>query len=224
MGAPAGGGTLVLINLANNQVTPASYRRFEPTGASNPPVGSLPGDFAAGTDPSRFNFRAFTPAIPAMEKAMYMVTGRYKIFGDGLQVYGDLMYTKEKQDNGLAGAPFTLSSATNGRSEARASQFNPFGNNLNSVAYRLQQELHDRRTFYDKDYWRYVAGINGDFNFADNNFISHFGYDSGFVYERFDQQRIDSGDARRSYLRSHDCSGRVHQRGSPASGSGYGHV
>ncbi len=202
MGAPAGGGALVLINLANNQVTPGSYRRFEPSGTANPPRGSLPGDFAPGTDPSRFNFRAFTPTIPAMEKAMYMVTGRYKIFGDGLQLYGDLMYTKEKQDNGLAGAPFSLSSAANGRSEARASQFNPFGNNLNSVAYRLQQELSDRRSFFDKDYWRYVAGINGDFNFADNDFISRFGYDSGFVYERFDSQRIDSGDARRSYLRA----------------------
>ncbi len=201
-GAPLGGGALVLINLANNQVSGASYRRFEPTTRSNPPFGSLPGDFASGTDPSRFNFRAFTPAIPAMEKAMYMVTGRYKIFGDGLQLYGDLMYTKEKQDNGLAGAPFSLTNTGNGLGEARASQFNPFGNNLTRVAYRLQQELSDRRTFFDKDYWRYVAGINGDFNFADNNFISRFGYDSGFVYERFDQQRIDSGDARRSYIRS----------------------
>jgi iron complex outermembrane receptor protein len=202
MGAPAGGGALVLINLSDNQVTPASYRRFEPTAGSNPPGGTLPGDFPSGTDPARFNFRAFTPAIPAMEKAMYMVTGRYKIFGDGLQLYGDLMYSKVKQDNGLAGAPFTLSNANNGRSEARASQFNPFGNNLNSVAYRLQQELQNRRSFFDKDYYRYVAGINGDFNFTDNDFISHFGYDSGYVYERLNYQRIDSGDARRSYLRA----------------------
>jgi iron complex outermembrane receptor protein len=192
-GAPAGAGNLVLINLSNNQVTPASYRGFE---------RGLPGDFAVSTDPFRFNFRAFTPAIPAMEKAMYMVTGRYKIFGDGLQLYGDVMYSKIKQDNGLAGAPFTLNTAANGRNEARASVFNPFGNNLNSVSYRLQQELTNRRSFYDKDYYRYVAGINGDFNFADNNFISRFGYDSGYVYERLNYQRIDSGDARRSYLRA----------------------
>ncbi|MEY2506930.1 MAG: iron complex outerrane recepter protein [Verrucomicrobiota bacterium] len=198
LGAPVGGGALVLINLSNNQVTPASYRRFEPT--TGPARG--PGEFAPGTDPSRFNFRAFTPAIPAMEKAMYMVTGRYKIFGDGLQLYGDIMYSKVKQDNGLAGAPFTLSTAGNGRTEARNSPFNPFGDNLNSVAYRLQQELRNRRTFFDKDYYRYVAGINGDFNFADNNFISRFGYDSGFVYERLNYQRIDSGDARRSFLRA----------------------
>ena len=31
-----------------------------------------------------------------MEKAMYFVTGRYKIFGDGLQLYGDLMYSKDE--------------------------------------------------------------------------------------------------------------------------------
>jgi iron complex outermembrane receptor protein len=205
LGAPQGGGALVLINLSNNQVTPGSYRRFEPPivgTATRPPNGALPGDFPPGTDPARFNFRAFTPAIPAMEKAMYMVTGRYKIFGDGLQLYGDIMYSKVKQDNGLAGAPFTLSTAANGLTEARNSPFNPFGNNLNSVAYRLQQELRNRRTFYDKDYYRYVAGINGDFNFTDNDFISRFGYDSGFVYERLNYQRIDSGDARRSFLRA----------------------
>jgi iron complex outermembrane receptor protein len=193
LGAPTGGGALVLINLSNNQVTPASYRPFE---------NGQPGAFRISTDPSRFNFRAFTPAIPAMEKAMYMVTGRYKVFGDGLQIYGDIMYSKVKQDNGLAGAPFTLSSAANGRNEARASVFNPFGNNLNSVAYRLQQELANRRSFFDKDYYRYTVGVNGDFNFADNDFISRFGYDSGYVYERLNYQRIDSGDARRSYLRA----------------------
>jgi len=204
-GAPQGGGTLVLINLSNNQVSGASYRRFEPPiagTATRPPNGALPGDFLPGQDPSRFNFRAFTPAIPAMEKAMYMVTGRYKIFGDGLQLYGDIMYSKVKQDNGLAGAPFTFSSAANGDQLAiRNSPFNPFGNNLTSLSYRLQQELRNRRSFFDKDYYRYVVGINGDFNFTDNNWISRFGYDSGYVYERLNYQRIDSGDARRSFLR-----------------------
>jgi iron complex outermembrane receptor protein len=206
LGGPPGGGTLVLINLGNNQVTPGSYRRFEPPVAGTairPPNGALPGDFLPGTDPSRFNFRAFTPAIPAMEKAMYMVTGRYKIFGDGLQLYGDILYSKVKQDNGLAGAPFTFSSAANGDLAAiRASPFNPWGNNITSLSYRLQQELRNRRSFFDKDYYRYVVGINGDFNFTDNDFISRFGYDSGYIYERLNYQRIDSGDARRSFLRA----------------------
>jgi len=191
-----------LINLANNAPTGASYRRFEPSATAVPPGGTLPGDFPIGTDPSRFNFRAFTPAIPAMEKAMYWITGKYNVFGDGLVLHGDIMYSKVKQDNGLAGAPFSLSSATNGRDEARASSFNPFGNNLNSVAYRLQQELRNRRSFFDKDYYRYLVGVEGNFNIKDNGFISRFGYDAGYVYERLNYQRIDSGDARRSYLRA----------------------
>jgi iron complex outermembrane receptor protein len=182
-------GTLVLSNLSNNQVTPGSYRAFEQA------VGS------AGTDPSRFNFRDFTPAVPAMEKAMYYITGRYKIFGEGLQLYGDLMYSHVKQDNGLAGAPFSMSNANNGITEARASQFNPFGNDLSTLAYRLQGELGGRRSFFDKNYWRFVTGINGDFNIKDNGFISRFGYDSGYVYERLDYQRIDSGDATRTNIR-----------------------
>jgi iron complex outermembrane receptor protein len=188
-GSTGGGptGALVLINLSNNQVTPTSYRPF---------------DVPAGTDPSRFNFRAFTPAIPAVEKAMYYVTGRYKIFGDGLQMYGDIMYTKSKQDNGLAAAPFTLSNAFNGRTEARASIFNPFGDNLNSVAYRTVQELGLRKSFYDRDYHRYVIGFNGDFNIPNNSFVSRFGYDTGFVYEDFLQIRTDSGDAVRTGLRN----------------------
>ena len=183
-------GNIVLSNLGTNQVTPGSYRPFEQTAAT------------VGTDPSRFNFRAFTPAIPAMEKAMYFVTGRYKIFGDGLQLYGDIMYSKVKQDNGLAGAPFTLNSATTGRTEARASQFNPFGNDLASLAYRLQGELSGRRQFFDKDYYRYVTGINGDFNIKDNGFISRFGYDSGFVYERLEYRNTVSGDATRNGIRA----------------------
>ena len=206
MGVIGTGGQLVLSDLTNNQVTPGSYRRFEPNPpgvvpVANPPGGTLPGDFPIGTDPSRFNFRAFTPAIPAMEKAMYFVTGRYKIFGDGLQLYGDLLYSKVKQDNGLAGAPFAITGPSSGIVEARQSDFNPFGNNLTSVRYRFQNELGDRRTFFDKDYYRYVAGLNGDFNIKDNNFISRFGYDTGFVYERLNYQRVDSGDARRSYIR-----------------------
>ena len=128
---------------------------------------------------------------------MYMVTGRYKIFGDGLQLYGDVMYSQgeARQRSGWRALPLTR---RYGRNEARAS-IQSVRQNLNSVRYRSQQELADRRSFFDKDYYRYVAGINGDFNFADNNFISRFGYDAGFVYERFEQQRIDSGDLRSSY-------------------------
>ena len=173
--AVTGRGQLILIDQTNNAPTAASYRPF---------------DRPAGTDPGRFNFREFTPAIPAVEKANYFVTGRYKIFGEGLQLYGDIMYSKTKQDNGLAGSPFALGGAT-----ARTSPFNPFGPLLTQVRYRTVQELGLRKSFFDHDYYRYTVGINGDFNIKDNAFISRFGYDSGFVYERFDELRIDAGDA-----------------------------
>jgi iron complex outermembrane receptor protein len=192
-------GNLVLVDPnTNDPGSPGAYRGFDRNNADN--------SILTGSDPSRFNFRAFTPAIPAMEKAMYYVTGRFKIFGDGLQLYGDVMYSHVKQDNGQAGSPFLMSSAagvgTAGISEMRASNFNPFGNNLTSVRYRLQQELGNRRSFFDRDYWRYEAGINGDFDIKDNGFISRFGYDSGLVYEHLQEQRTDSGDARRTYLRA----------------------
>jgi iron complex outermembrane receptor protein len=192
-------GQMVLLNLSSNQSGANAYRRFEPNPNNitlMPPFG-LPGDFLPGQDPSRFNFRAFSPAIPGMEKSMYMVTGRYKIFGDGLQLYGDIMYSRIRQDNGLAGAPFAVPVGA-----ARVNIFNPFGNNLAQVLYRSQQELTNRRSLFDKDYFRYVVGINGDFNFADNGFISRLGYDAGYVYERLNYQRIDSGDLRFSFIQA----------------------
>ncbi len=254
-------GQLVLIDPTVRNPTPASYRRFEPTAASIAASGGAqPGDFPASGDPSRFNFRAFTPAIPAVEKAMYYITGRYKIFGDGLQIYGDVMYAKTKQDNGAAPSPFTIPLAfyknatlfipntdprtgqpfgfltpQNGvlfndipgrtgfstaaqRSVIQNSPFNPFpgrlGYNpaaagglgsytnpagaLSTARYRLLQELGNRRSFYDTDYYRYTGGLNGDFNIKDNGFISHFGYDTGIVYERYDYKRTDKDDATRA--------------------------
>lgn len=201
-------GAQVLIDPNNNAPTPASYRRF---------------DVPAGTDPSRFNFRAFTPAIPAQEKALYYVTGRYKVFGEALQIAGDVLFTHQTQDNGLAPAPFSFSNASNGLNDARASIFNPFpnnrpktttgsnpnptGNNLSQLRYRLVNELGNRKSFFEQDYYRYVGSINGDFNFKDNGFISHFGYDSGFVYERYDELRTDSGDATRTGIRKQIVAG-----------------
>ncbi|MFL6589503.1 MAG: TonB-dependent receptor domain-containing protein [Chthoniobacterales bacterium] len=166
---PTGERTLINLSMGGT-ITPADYRPF-----------------TLGTDPDQFNFRAYTPAIPAVEKAMFFVTGRYKIFGDGLQMYGDIMYSKTKQDNGLAASPFAVG--------GQNSPYNPFGRYLSNVRYRTVQELGLRRSFYDSDYYRYVVGFNGDFNIKDNGFISRFGYDTGFVYERFEQLRIDSGDA-----------------------------
>jgi len=186
-------GTMTLIDLSNNAPTVASYRPFDVGGA---------------VDPNRFNFRAFTPAIPGIEKSSEYVSGRYKVFGDALQVYGDMLYTHYRQSNALAGAPFNT-----GRAAARSSPYNPFGidnteffpdgtpnpnfgqNALTNVSYRLQQELGNRTNVFDKDLWRWVIGANGEFTFADNAFISRMGYDTGIVYERFDVVNTLGGDA-----------------------------
>jgi iron complex outermembrane receptor protein len=164
-------GALTLINRPGTGTTPGDYRLFD-----GPATGG------GGTDPSRFNFRDFTPAIPGMEKASYFVTGRYKIFGDGMQIYGDVMYSKTKQDNGLAGSPFAVGGTVGtGAAAVASSPYSPFGRFLTSVAYRTVFELGLRRDFFDRDYYRYVAGINGDFNMKDNGFFSRFGYETGFV-------------------------------------------
>jgi iron complex outermembrane receptor protein len=165
----------------------------------NPSQGGaiMPGDyrrFTLGTDPDQFNFRAYTPAIPAQEMAKYFVTGRYKIFGDGLQMYGDILYAKTKQDNALAAAPFALGAVS------RQSPYNPFGRFLNQIRYRLVQDLGLRKSFFNSDYYRYVTGFDGNFNIKDNDFISRFGYDTGFVYERYDNLRTDTGDAQQTPL------------------------
>ena len=205
--AVAGIGPLVLLDSSNNAPTSASYRPFR-----------------FGTDPATFNFRAFTPSIPGVEKYQYFITGNYKVFGDGLQIYGDLLYAKTKQDNGLAPSPFTIPAARyqnaalgifNGRDASgrldgsldnsdeaqmaiiQNSPYNPFGSDLAQVRYRLVQELNNRRNFFDYDFYRYVAGVKGDFSFTGNNFLSFLGYDSGLVYERADYMEIDSGDATR---------------------------
>ncbi len=86
---------------------------------------------------------------------MTYVTGRYKIFGDALQIYGDMLYTHEREKNGLAGAPFAV-----GGAEADSSPFNPFpAGEVLLVRYRLQQELGNRISTFDKDYWRWVVAI-----------------------------------------------------------------
>ena len=161
------GGSQILIDQTNNAPTPASYRPF---------------DVVPGADPGRFNFRAYSPSIPAQERFDYYATANYKVFGDGLQIYGDVLYSHLTQDNGLAPAPFSITNEFNGLTETQLSPFNPFGPgtptdanptgqgaNLTQLRYRLVQELGNRRSFFDKDAWRYLAAVKGDFNFQDNS-------------------------------------------------------
>jgi outer membrane receptor protein involved in Fe transport len=190
-----------------------SYRVFDPLGA--------------GTDPDRFNFRAFSPAIPGQEKASYYTTGRLKIFDDMLQMYGDVLYTKSKQNNGLAAAPFALGAgfsdrynnpaepAFSGSNDVSLSPFNPFldpdkaagpgvalstDNQLRQIRYRLVNDLGPRRTLYDADYQRFTLGFDGQFNMTNNQFVSNWGYDTALVYGTYQNIRVDSGDAKQSTI------------------------
>ncbi len=158
--------------------------------------------YGGGNSADPFNFRAYTPAIPARTTYSTYVTGRYKIFGDALQVYGDMLYTKRKQDNGLAPSPFAFNTVANGLGDAQNSPFNPFGNALTIVSYRTVQEAGLRRSFFDYDYYRWTVGLNGNFTFTGNGFISYLGYDTGMVYERGDYKRVDSGDMTRGGVRA----------------------
>ncbi len=188
---------LILVNPANNNPQgPQDYRLYGGPNSADP-----------------FNFRETTPSIPAMEKYGTFVTGRYKVFGEALQIYGDVLYFKQKQFNGLAPAPFNIGSAA-----ANRSPFNPFldldnnpattaNNQLQNVAYRSTREGGLRQSFFDFDYYRYTAGINGNFTFTDNNFVSFLGYDTGMVYVRGDFLRVDSGDARRTPLQAEIAAG-----------------
>jgi outer membrane receptor protein involved in Fe transport len=173
-----------------------------------------PADYRAfNANADGFNFRTTTPAIPPMEKYQTYVTGRYKVFGEALQIYWDMLYSKRKQANGLAPAPFGI-----GNAAANASPFNPFlnpdgnpattaDNQLTLVRYRSIREGGLRGSFFNYDYYRYTAGVNGNFTFTDNSFISYLGYDTGMVYERGDYLRIDTGDARRTPLQAEIAAG-----------------
>lgn len=162
----------ILINQTNfNPMGAADYRAYAGPNSADP-----------------YNFRETTPAIPAMDKYQLYFTGRYKIFGEGLQIYGDYIWSKRKQDNGLAAAPFAFGP------EAGASPYNPFvPGQLRLVRYRsLESGL--RQSFFDYDYYRYVLGFNGNFTFTGNSFISFLGYDTGVLYARGDYRRVDQGD------------------------------
>ncbi len=185
-----GGSLRILIDPSSIPTGPESYR---------PNEGPLSAD--------RFNFSRLTSSIPAQEKYSTYVTGRYKIFGEGLQIYGDMLYSKRKQDNQIAPAPFLLFAGDPAEiginsplAGGVASPFNPFGEDLNNVRYRVIRELGNRQSVFDYDYYRYNAGINGNFTLTDNNFISFLGYDTGFVYERGDFRRVDANDAVTSLL------------------------
>lgn len=163
-----------------------------------------PFSFAAGDG---FNFRLFTPAIPEQEKFAYYVAFSYKLFNNNSAIlYGDMMYTESRQDNGLAPSTVSQLSSNFLGAAVRSSPFNPFGPAnptnpapLRTVRYRLTGESGNRRDGFDLRYYRFEGGLKGDFNFK-GNILGSMNYDLGAVYEETKQVRTDNGDARLSWL------------------------
>ncbi len=99
-----------------------------------------------------FNFRLYTPAIPAQEKFSYYGAFNYKPFADKrMEIYGDMIYSNTRQDNGLAPSPFSLSvgnvlpvgplflagSAGTAGDGVNLSPFNPFPTNVATPTAQL---------------------------------------------------------------------------------------
>ena len=143
-----------------------SYRRFEPSGTAVAQA-TLPGDLPPGTG-----------SVAVQLPRLY--SGHS---GDGK---GDVFRHRPIQDlrrrspalwryhvfQGQAGQrswlvrPFTITAAIQrtGRSQSSRSSIRSAITSLRCVI-ALQQELANRRSFFDKDFYRYVVGINGDFNY-----------------------------------------------------------
>ncbi len=177
----------ILIDQRENSPSgPSDYRAYNPNSTTDP-----------------FNFRAFTATQPAMEKQSYYAAARYKPFGETLQLYGDLLYSQRVYENVVAPANVLFDTRT-----ASSSPYNPFlnpvpdtaapnslnDNQLRTIRYRTIRELGPRRSRFDHAYWRFGAGMNGNFALDDNAVLGALGYDAGFIHERVDNERVDSGD------------------------------
>ncbi|HSH40276.1 MAG TPA: TonB-dependent receptor [Chthoniobacterales bacterium] len=64
-----------------------------------------------------------------------------------------------------------------------------------------------RQSFFDYDFYHYIAGFNGNFTFTGNNFVSFLGYDTGLVYDRGDRLEVNTGDFRRTPLQAEVAAG-----------------
>jgi hypothetical protein len=129
----------------------------------------------------------FTPAIPPIEIQNLYASARYKIFGEGLQFYGDIstvtrnrttVWLRRHSTSRRSGEPQPVQSVLH-----RPGRWTPTADNattqLRSISIVSVQELGNRRSFYDFEYYRYIVGFNGNFDIKDNQFISNFGYDTG---------------------------------------------
>ena len=159
-----------------------------------------------------FDFRKFTPAIPAQERSGFFLDGEYKLLPQNhLTFFVTAIYANTKQFNALAPSVFTLRDEV-----ARSSPYNPiveiqqidpangmqaidplsgalvFSQRLNSVSY-ASIEAGNRERTYDSDFYHLIAGLKGEF-------AKDYFWEIGYVFDEQDLVRTDTGDQRFSLL------------------------
>ncbi len=153
-----------------------------------------------------FNFRLYTPAIPAQEKFFGYGAFSYKLFNDNRAIlYGDLMYGDSRQYNGYGPSYLLPLTSDNIGAAVGNSPFNPFGTanptnpaTLNSPGYTTL-EGGNRLATFDSKYYRFEGGLKGEFNFR-SDILASLNYDVGAVYEEFNLTTGYSGDTRFSAI------------------------
>jgi len=187
---------LVLIDPANTPHSVSDYRPF---------VQSLLAE--EGLD-----FRQYTPAIPAQDRFGFFLDGEYKLLPrNQLTFFATALYANTRQFNGLEPSLFTLPGDL-----APSSPYNPiatipqidpatglqaidpitgapvFAQRLTSVSY-ASLEVGSRDRTYDSDFIHVIAGLKGEF-------AKDFFWEIGYVFDRNELVRTDTGDQRFSLL------------------------
>ena len=160
-----------------------------------------------------FNFRQFTPAIPAQERSGFFLDGEYKLLPQNhLTLFATAIYANTKQFNALSPSLFTLRDEV-----ARSSPYNPikeirqidpatglqvrdpltqelvFSQRLNSVSY-ASIEAGNRESTFDSDFYHFIGGLKGEF-------AKDYFWEVGYVFDQNDLVRTDIGDQRLSLLK-----------------------
>ena len=187
---------LVLIDPANTPDNVNDYRPFIESLLAN----------------EGFDFRQYTPAIPAQERSGFFLDGEYKLLPrNRLTLFATALYANTKQFNALSPSLFTLPGDI-----ARSSPYNPvatipqidpatgrqaldpvtgapvFAQRLNSVSYASIESGNRERT-YDSDFFHLIAGLKGEFP-------KDYFWEIGYVFDQNDLVRTDTGDQRLSLL------------------------
>jgi iron complex outermembrane receptor protein len=182
--------------------------------------------YKGGGDYFRFNFAAFTPALPPGDRQVYYGSFTRDICDKYLTVFGDFKYARSWFDSSLAAVPFTpdpfKDPGTNsffspaGISVPITNPFNPFtvadavipnffpnGDGLpvtTGVRFRGIQDTgprHEKFTYWDQ---LFDVGLRGEMGeFAD--YLKTWNWELGFRYSRNEGQDLSVGEVSQPGLR-----------------------